>query len=351
MGCQGEEMKKAIEHVICGRNLTEEDAYRIMELVMEGAATPAQIAAFLAALRFKGETVEEITGFARAMRRRAAPFRCPYPLVVDTCGTGGDGAQTFNISTTVAFVVAGAGVPVAKHGNRSVSSRCGSADLLEALQVNINLEPEAVEACLNRLGIAFLFAPVFHGAMKHAAAPRREIGIRTVFNILGPLVNPAGAAAQVVGVFGAGMVGKLGRVLARLGTRRSFVVHGYGGLDEISLSGPSLVCEVNGGEIREYTVDPADYSLPRAPVEALKGGSPEENARLTLEILQGSSGPRRDAVLVNAAFALLAAGTAGDLAEGLQKAAKSIDSGAALAKLNEVREFTRYLGKKEETAL
>lgn len=341
MNCQEKAVKQAIEHVTGGRNLTEEDAYRVMELIMEGAATPAQIAALLVALRLKGETVEEITGFARAMRGRAFPFRCSHPLVVDTCGTGGDGAHTFNISTTAAFVVAGAGVPVAKHGNRSVSSRCGSADLLEALQVNVDLEPAAVEACLGRLGIAFLFAPVFHGAMKHAATPRREIGIRTVFNLLGPLANPAGAAAQVVGVYSAELVAKLARVLARLGTRRSFVVHGYGGVDEISLAGPALVCEVNGQEIKEYSVDPADYGLARAPVEALKGGAPEENAAITLEILRGAAGPRRDAVLINAALALLAAGAAGSLADGLQKAARSIDEGAALARLNDLREYTR----------
>lgn len=338
-------IKQAIARVVGGGDLTETEAEQVMELIMEGEATPAQIAALLTALRLKGETVEEITGFARVMRRKATLIRSRLPLVVDTCGTGGDGAHTFNISTTVAFVVAGAGVPVAKHGNRSVSSRCGSADLLEALQVRVDLEPGQVEACLEELGIAFLFAPVLHGAMRHAAGPRREIGIRTVFNVLGPLTNPAGAGAQVVGVYSAGLTEKLGAVLLRLGTHRSFVVHGEGGLDEISLSGPADVCEVCRGEVRNYRVDPADYGFPRVPVDALKGGLPKENAAITLEILKGARGPRRDAVLINAAFAFLAAGAAGNVAEGLEKAAQSIDEGLALAKLEQLREFTKRAKK------
>lgn len=338
-------IKQAIARVVGGHDLSEEEAGQVMELIMNGQASPAQIAAFLTALRLKGETVEEITGFARIMRRKATPVRSRHSVVVDTCGTGGDGTHTFNISTTVAFVVAGAGVPVAKHGNRSVSSRCGSADLLEALQVHIDLEPAQVEACLNELGIAFLFAPVLHGAMKYAAGPRREIGIRTVFNVLGPLTNPAGATAQVVGVYNAGLTEKLGKVLARLGTRRSFVVHGNGGLDEISLAGPATVCEVCRGAVREYCVDPAEYGFPRVPVDALAGGLPKENAAVTLEILKGAQGPRRNVVLINAAFALVAAGAAESLAEGVQKAAESIDEGAALAKLEQLREFTRKVKK------
>jgi anthranilate phosphoribosyltransferase len=339
-------VKKAIDQVVRGQDLTEGEAVQVMELIMEGQASPAQIAAFLTALRLKGETVEEITGFARVMRRKAIPIRCRRPVVVDTCGTGGDGTHTFNISTTVAFVVAGAGVAVAKHGNRSVSSRCGSADLLEALQVNVDLGPGQVEACLEELGIAFLFAPVLHGAMKHAAGPRREIGIRTVFNILGPLTNPAGAQAQVVGVYNAELAAKLGRVLAQLGTRRSFVVHGNGGLDEISLSGPAVVCEVYDGIVKEYYLDPADYGFPRAPVDVLKGGLPEENAVLTLDILCGRPGPRRDVVLINAAFALMAAGVANSPGEGIAKAAQSIDEGKALAKLEQLREFTQKMKKR-----
>ncbi len=346
MGCSTEIIKQAIAQVVGGKDLTEDEAGRVMELIMEGQASSAQIAALLTALRLKGETVEEITGFVRTMRRKSVALRCSRPVVVDTCGTGGDGAQTFNISTTVAFVVAGAGAAVAKHGNRSVSSRCGSADLLEALQVNVELEPVQVEACLEELGIAFLFAPIFHGAMKYAAGPRREIGIRTVFNILGPLTNPAGATAQVVGVYHEGLAAKLGKVLARLGTCRSFVVHGDGGLDEISLSGPAVVCEVDHTGVKKYNVDPADYGLPRAPVAALKGGLPEENAAITLEVLKGARGPRRDVVLINAAFALLAAGIVQDLGEGLKKAAQSIDEGAALAKLEQLREFTQKKKKR-----
>jgi len=340
-----ETIKEVIARVVSGGDLSEAEAERAMEAIMEGRASPAQIAALLTALRLKGETVDEITGFARVMRRKAVPIRTRRPLVVDTCGTGGDGAHTFNISTTAAFVVAGAGVPVAKHGNRSVSSRCGSADLLEALQVRVDLAPEQVEACLEELGIAFLFAPALHGAMRHAAGPRREIGIRTVFNVLGPLTNPAGATAQVVGVYQAGLTEKLGAVLSRLGTCRSFVVHGDGGLDEISLSGPATVCEVCRGEVKKYRLDPADYGFARVPGDALKGGQPKENAAITLEILKGVRGPRRDAVLLNAALALLAAGAAGSLAQGLEEAARSIDDGLALAKLEQLKEFTQRAKK------
>lgn len=345
MSSDSETIKQAIARVVSGRDLTETEAEQVMELIMEGQASPAQIAALLTALRLKGETVEEITGFARVMRRKATPIRCFRPVVVDTCGTGGDGVNTFNISTTVAFVVAGAGVPVAKHGNRSVSSRCGSADLLEALQVPVDLEPAQVEACLEEVGIAFLFAPNLHRAMKHAAGPRREIGIRTVFNILGPLTNPAGATAQVVGVYSADLAAKLGKVLARLGTHRSFVVHGDSGLDEISLSGPAVICEVFNGTVREYSLDPLDYGFPRVSADAYQGGSPAENAAITLNVFRGAGGPPRDVVLINAAFALMAAGVANDLAEGIQKAAQSIDEGRALAKLEQLREFAREMKK------
>jgi len=342
-------IKQAIAGVVGGSNLSEAEAEQAMDAIMEGQASSAQIAALLTALRLKGETVEEITGFARVMRRKATPIRNSLPMVVDTCGTGGDGKHTFNISTTVAFVVAGAQVAVAKHGNRSVSSRCGSADLLEALQVNVDLEPYQVETCLEELGIAFLFAPVLHGAMKHAAGPRREIGIRTVFNILGPLTNPAGAGAQVIGVYDSEQTLKLGQVLARLGTKHSFIVHGDGGLDEISLSGPAVVCEVCAGKVKKYSLDPLDYGLPRVANDILKGGLPKENAAITLRILKGESGPLRDAVLINTALALIAAGAANDLREGINKAAQSIDQGLALAKLEQLREYTQRIKKQVVT--
>jgi len=333
-------IKEAIEYLAAGKDLTESQSENIMEYIMEGQATSAQIAALLVSLRLKGETIEEITGFVKVMRKKATRINTKYPVVVDTCGTGGDGANTFNISTTAAFVIAGAGVPVAKHGNRSVSSKCGSADLLEALKARIDLEPEQVESCLEETGIAFLFAPSMHSAMKHVAGPRREIGIRTVFNVLGPLTNPAGAKAQILGVYNRDLTTKLGGVLARLGTDHSFIVHGDQGLDEISLSGTTFVCEINNGKISEYTVDPERYGLPRSPVKDLLGGSPSENAVHTLSVLNGEPGPRRNAVLINAAFGLVASGLAGDLSEGLDIAAESITSGAALKKLQHLIKFT-----------
>jgi anthranilate phosphoribosyltransferase len=333
-------IKEAIEYLTAGKDLAESQSENVMEAIMEGQATPAQIAALLVSLRLKGETVEEITGFVKVMRRKATRINTKYPVVVDTCGTGGDGANTFNISTTAAFVVAGAGAPVAKHGNRSVSSKCGSADLLEALNVRIDLEPDQIESCLEETGIAFLFAPSMHSAMKHVAGPRREIGIRTVFNVLGPLTNPAGAKAQVLGVYNRELTTKLGEVLARLGTDHSFVIHGAQGLDEISLSGPSYVCEINNGKISEYTVDPEKYGLPRSPVKDLFGGSPFENAAHTLSILHGEHGSRRNAVLINAAFGLMASGLAKDLSEGLDLATESISKGSALKKLQHLIRFT-----------
>ncbi|MDK2888902.1 MAG: anthranilate phosphoribosyltransferase [Thermoanaerobacter sp.] len=338
-------IKEAIGRVVAGESLSESEAERVMDEIMTGQASPAQIAALLTAMRLKGETIEEITGFARSMRRHATPVRSRHPVVVDTCGTGGDGAGTFNISTIAALVLAGAGVPVAKHGNRSVSSRCGSADVLEALGVNLELSPAELEECLDKVGITFLFAPALHRAMKHAAGPRREIGIRTVFNVLGPLTNPAGAKVQIVGVYSAGLVPVIARVLARLGTRRAFVVHGAGGLDEISPAGPAVVAEVREGDIREYSLDPADYGFAYTPVESLAGGNPEFNAALAREILRGARGPCRDTVLLNAALGLVAAGRAEDLGRGLELAAASIDSGAAAGKLEELIAFTRRAGR------
>ncbi|OAT86421.1 anthranilate phosphoribosyltransferase [Desulfotomaculum copahuensis] len=334
-------IKEAINRVVAGGSLDEEEAERVMEDIMGGRASAAQIAALLTALRLKGETVAEITGFARVMRRLATPVRCRFPVAVDTCGTGGDGAGTFNISTAAALVIAGAGVPVAKHGNRSASSRCGSADVLETLGVHLDLPAAALEGCLEEVGMAFLFAPALHKAMKHAAGPRREIGIRTVFNVLGPLTNPAGAGAQVLGVYSPELVPRLARVLCRLGVRRAFVVHGAGGLDEVSPAGPAQVSEVDEGAVRDFTLDPAACGLPRAPVEALAGGGAEENAAIIREILCGVTGPRRDAVLINAALGLVAAGAAADIPGGLALAAQSIDSGEAQAKLEALIDYTR----------
>jgi len=334
-------IKEAIKKVVSGQHLAEKEAGAVMEQIMEGEASPVQIASLLTALHLKGETVEEITGFARVMRRKSTPVSSVHPVLVDTCGTGGDGSGTFNISTTAALVVAAAGVPVAKHGNRSVSSRCGSADVLEELGVRVDLEPEALEECLNRLGMAFLFAPALHRSMGHAAGPRREIGIRTVFNILGPLTNPAGAQAQVLGVYSPLLTEVLARVLARLGTTRAFVVHGAGGTDEVSLAGPSVLCEVKNGFVRKGVLDPSRFGFDYAPVSALAGGTPKENAAITRAILEGEKGPRRDAVVLNAALGLVAGGKARNIAEGLEIAAFSIDSGSALAKLHELVDFTR----------
>lgn len=334
-------IKDAIKKVVAGQDLTEEESVMVMEQIMSGEATSAQIASFLTALSLKGETVEEVTGFARVMRQKVTPVRSSHPLVVDTCGTGGDGAGTFNISTAAALVVAGAGIPVAKHGNRSVSSRCGSADVLEALGVQIDLAPEETSRCLDQVGIAFLFAPLLHGAMKHAAGPRREIGIRTVFNILGPMTNPAGAGAQVLGVYEPRLTGLMAGVLARLGTERAFVVHGAGGLDEVSLAGPAVVSEVCNGAVRSSQLDPAEYGFAYAPVSALAGGTAEENAAIVRSVLAGERGPRRDVVVLNAALGLVAGGRAAGVAEGIALAEKSIDSGAATGKLEALASFTR----------
>ncbi|MGQ9628083.1 MAG: anthranilate phosphoribosyltransferase [Anaerolineae bacterium] len=334
-------IKGAIARLLEGQNLEEAEAEAVMEQIMAGQATPAQVGAFLTALRMKGETVEEIAGCARAMRRCATAVRprC-WPYVVDTCGTGGDGAGTFNISTTAAFVVAGAGVPVAKHGNRSVSSFCGSADLLQALGVNVELSPEDVAACIDEIGFGFLYAPRLHPAMKHALGPRREIGARTIFNILGPLTNPAGAQAQVLGVYDGELTETIARVLGALGGRAAFVVHGADGLDELSTAGPNLVTELRDGWLRTFTLDPADLGLPRAKLSDLAGGSEKENAAITRAILAGETGPRRDVVLLNAAAALVVGGKASDLRAGLLLAAHSIDSGAALACLEALISFS-----------
>ncbi|MHB8171335.1 MAG: anthranilate phosphoribosyltransferase [Thermincolia bacterium] len=334
-------IREAIAKIIEQENLTEEEARGAMEVIMSGQATDAQIAAFITGLRMKGETVAEIAGCARVMRDKATRIYTKHPLIIDTCGTGGDGAHTFNISTTTAFVLAGAGLPVAKHGNRSVSSKSGSADVLEALGVDLNLNPDAVSQCLDEIGIGFLFAPALHGAMKYAIGPRREIGVRTIFNILGPLTNPAGAQAQVIGVYNPALTEVLAGVLARLGVKKAFVIHGHGGLDEASLSGPTRVSGVEHGEVKTFQVDPRDLGLEMAPISALVGGTAEENAVITREILQGDKGPRRDVVLLNAALGLVAGEKAEDIKEGIAIAARSIDSGSAMAKLEQLIEFSQ----------
>jgi anthranilate phosphoribosyltransferase len=331
-------IKEAIAKLVDRVSLTESESEDAMREIMEGHAPPAQIAAYLTALRMKGETVDEVVGAVRVMREKAVKIRVDDPLVVDTCGTGGDRKGTFNISTSTAFVVAGAGVTVAKHGNRAASSKSGSADVLRALGVNIDLPPPAVEECVNQIGIGFLFAPIFHGAMKHAAAPRQEIGIRTMFNILGPLTNPAGASIQILGVYADPLVDLMAQVLIKLGSRHCFVVHGEDGLDEISISGPTRFCEGKDGRIGCYHLDPRDVGVPLAPLDAIAGGGPEDNAKILLGILEGERGPRRDIVLLNAAPPLVACGKAKDFGEGVVLAARSIDTGAAMEKFERLKQ-------------
>jgi anthranilate phosphoribosyltransferase len=322
------------------QDLTEEEAAQAMRQIMDGGATPAQIGAFLIALHIKGETIEEITGCARVMREKATHIRAPYPNLIDTCGTGGDGSQTFNISTTTAFIVAGAGVPVAKHGNRAMSSRCGSADLLQALGVAIELNPDRAEACLAEVGITFLFAPLFHSAMKYALGPRREIGVRTIFNILGPLTNPAGAKLQILGVSRKELTEPLARVLGKLGSTRAVVVHGADGLDEITTTGETYITALDEGKIASYTITPEQFGLQRTPMGSFIGGDAQDNAAITLAVLEGKQGPQRDVVLLNAAVALTVAGAVVDFKAGLELAAHAIDSGAALEKLRRLQRFT-----------
>ena len=326
-------IRETIQKVVDGQDLTERETVDTMNEIMSGEATPAQVASFITALRIKGETIEEITGAARVMREKSTKIHTKHPFVIDTCGTGGDGAHTFNISTTSAFVVAGAGIPVAKHGNRAASSQSGGADVLKALGVNIEIGPEQVGACINDVGIGFLFAVTLHGAMRYAIGPRQEIGIRTIFNALGPLTNPAGAQAQVLGVYTPALTEPLAHVLKNFGTHRAFVVHGGDGLDEITTTTTTQVSELVGGEVNTYTLDPRGLGIPTAQPSDLQGGAPEENAEMTLSVLRGEKGPKRDIVLLNAAAALVAGGKAEDLTAGLAAAAESIDSGRALEKL------------------
>jgi len=341
-------MKAAIAKVVAGTDLSEAEMIGVMETIMGGEATQAQIGAFITALRIKGETVDEITGAARVMRAKATKVQAVAEgeILVDTCGTGGDASGTFNVSTTTAFVVAAAGIPVAKHGNRSVSSHCGSADVLEALGVDLSLSPEQIGQCIREIGIGFMFAPALHGAMKHAIGPRREIGIRTIFNILGPLTNPAGANVQVMGVYDPSLTDTLARVLGRLGTRRALVVCGEGNLDEITITGATRVSDWANGELTTYSIHPSELGMATATLAEIQGGrtAAEAAAQLRL-VLSGAAGPCLDMVLLNAGAALLAAGRSGDLASGVALAREVVASGAALNKVEALVAFSRSVQK------
>ncbi len=343
-------IKAAIAKVVERRDLTEGEMIEVMNQIMSGECTAAQIGSFITALRMKGETVEEITGAARVMRERATPIRVgtgvldidrdeiniDQETILDVVGTGGDGTNTFNISTTVSLVVSACGIKVAKHGNRSVSSACGSADVIENLGVNLEVTPEVVERCISEVGIGFLFAPALHGAMRHTIAPRREIGIRTIFNILGPLTNPAGADRQVMGVYREELVEKLAGVLKRLGCRHGFVVNGRDGMDEITLTAETAAAEVTPNGVRLFTITPEEFGFRRCDMQELKGGDAVANAAIVRDILNGAQGPKRDVVLLNAAFALVAADRSASIAEAIRMAAQAIDSGAARGQLEKL---------------
>jgi anthranilate phosphoribosyltransferase len=337
-------IKEAIGSLVSGNSLTMEEASSVMEEIMDGSATQAQLGAFLVALKLKGETADEVAGLASVMRARSSRVSLTGP-VIDIVGTGGDGSNTFNISTTAAFVMAGAGLKVAKHGNRAMSSRCGSADVLEALGVKIELKPEQVRQCVEKVGIGFMFAQAFHPAMKYAAAPRREIGIRTVFNILGPLTNPAGAEYQVLGVPSEELGDKIAAALCRMGTKRALVVHGLNGIDELSISGYSVVWEINDGRVisARRRIRPEDMGLSSAAPGSVLGGAPQENAEILRNVLNGERSARRDVVLLNAAAGIYTGGIAGSLAEAVSTAASVIDSGEAADKLNQLISFSRGL--------
>ncbi len=339
-------IKEAIAKIIERHSLTEGEMENVMEEIMTGAATPAQVSSFITALRMKGESVAEITGAARVMRRKATRIEVGFDpdqngeILVDTCGTGGDGSHTFNISTASALVVAASGFKVAKHGNRSVSSLCGSADVLKALGVNLELTPAQVADSIKQVGIGFLFAPLLHGAMKYAIGPRREIGIRTIFNVLGPLTNPAAANVQLLGVYERSLTLTLAAVLQGLGNQRAMVVHGAGGLDELSLAGTNHIAWLKGDTIKELSLDPAEAGLSEAPLTALRGGDPKENADLIRKLLAGEKGPRRDVVLLNSAAVFMTAERVGDFRQGVELAAATIDNGSVQRKLDELIQFS-----------
>ena len=333
-------IQATLARLLDGHDLSRAEAREAMNEIMLGDATQAQIAGFLVALRAKGETPDEIAGCAEAMRAHVLAVKPKREDLVDTAGTGGDGQRTINISTAAALLAAAAGAAVAKHGNRAVSSASGSADVLEALGFRLELPADRIERSIDELGFGFLFAPTHHPAMRHAAPVRRELATRTVFNVLGPLTNPAGARAQVVGVYAPSLVGTIAEVLAQLGARRAFVVHGAGGIDELSPAGPNLVCEVVDGAVQEREIDPLDLGVPRCDPNELRGGSPEENAAAIHEVFAGEEGGRRSAVLLNAAGAIAAAGHAADLREGLDRAREALDSGAAAERLDELIAFS-----------
>lgn len=333
-------IREAIDKLVNRINLSEAETIDVMNQIMTGEATPLQVAAFLTALRMKGESVEEITGAARVMREKAHRVNVGSKTVLDTCGTGGDQKGTFNISTTAAFILAGAGVNVAKHGNRSVSSQSGSADVLGALGVKVDAPKERVEQCIAKIGIGFLFAPLLHEAMKYAVQPRRDIGIRTIFNILGPLTNPAMASHQLIGIYSGELVGMIAHVLKNLGSVRAMVVHGLEGLDEISLCGPTKVAELRDGQVKEYTIEPEQFGLQRCRLEELRGGSAEQSAVIVKGVLEGKPGPARNVVLLNGGAALYVSGSAATMPDGIWLAAESIDSGKARQKLEQLVEMT-----------
>jgi len=339
--------RACLERLADGHDLSREEAAGSMSAIMEGEATSAQIGAFLLGLRAKGETVDEITGCAEAIRARAQAVPHDYPELLDTCGTGGDGAATFNISTTAAFVAAGAGQKVAKHGNRAISSLTGSADVLEALGIEVDMAGPEAAGALDEVGMTFLFAPTFHSAMRHAGPPRRELGLRTVFNVLGPLCNPAGATAQIMGVFDGSLATTIARVLGNLGVNRALVVHGSDGLDELTITGPSQVSEWTGSEVREYTVEPEQFGLKRGTAESIRGADPATNAGILRGVLEGEEGGAREIILLNAGAALVAAGAAAEIGEGVEQARKSIDSGAARDRLDALLAYSQRLRDRE----
>ncbi len=336
--------RENLNKIVQGKNLSETEMAQMISEIFSGTITDSQIGAFMAALATKGETFEELAGAAHAMRKKAVRVQTSASRVIDTCGTGGDGAQTFNISTTTAFVVAGCGVTVAKHGNRSISSKCGSADLLETLGVKLDTDPEVVEEAIQEIGIGFLFAPMYHGAMKYAANARKEVGLRSIFNMLGPLTNPAAANCQLLGVYAPELTEMFANTLRILGVKRAFVVHGHDGLDEISVCAPTRVSELNDNLIRTYDINPELYFGTEADPEELVGGNPEENAAITEKILSGDKGPKRDVVVLNSAAALVASEVAPDISKGIKIAEEAIDTGAATEKLKALVRYTRENG-------
>ena len=344
MGRNGIMFRENLNKIVRGNNLNEMQMSEMITEIFSGTITDAQIGAFMAALATKGETFEELAGAAQAMRKKAVRIQTIAPTVIDTCGTGGDGAQTFNISTITAFVVAGCGVTVAKHGNRSISSRCGSADLLEALGVKLDTDPEITEEAVREIGIGFLFAPLYHGAMRYAAKARKEVGLRSIFNMLGPLTNPAAANCQLLGVYAPELTEMFAQALKLLGTKRAFVVHGHDGLDEISVCAPTRISELKNDQINTYDMTPEDFFGKPANPQELVGGDPDENAQIAKKILAGEKGARRDVVALNAAAALVAAGKADNFKEGIRIAKTAIDTGAAAEKLEALVTFTRENG-------